>query len=140
MKATRVIRTERSFLLNARVYLSFAAFAALAVATVAGEGRPRQVQYPKYSPEIIRAPDANSQNDINDQQEKKRSFEAANAERRRQIGTDSAKLLKLALALKSEVDKTDKDTLSIGVIRKADEIEKLAHSVKEKMQLTVGAS
>jgi hypothetical protein len=37
------------------------------------------------------------------------------------------------------VDKNDKDTLRIWVIRKADEIEKPAQSAKEKMQLTVGA-
>jgi hypothetical protein len=30
--------------------------------------------------------------------------------------------------------------LSLNVIRKADEIEKLAHDVKEKMKLTVGGS
>jgi hypothetical protein len=45
-------------------------------------------------------------------------------------------LLKLATDLKTEVDKTTKDTLSLGVIRKADEIERLAHDVKEKMKLT----
>jgi hypothetical protein len=38
------------------------------------------------------------------------------------------------------VDKTNKDMLSLNVIRKADEIEKLAHSVKEKMKLTVGGT
>jgi hypothetical protein len=38
------------------------------------------------------------------------------------------------------VDKTTKDTLSLSVIRKAGEIEKLAHNVKEKMKLTVGGS
>jgi hypothetical protein len=42
--------------------------------------------------------------------------------------------------LKAEVEKTDKDTLSLNVIRKADEIERLARSVKEKMKLTVGGS
>ena len=42
----------------------------------------------------------------------------------------------MATDLKAEVDKTTKDTLSLSVIRKADEIEKLAHSVKEKMKLT----
>jgi hypothetical protein len=56
-------------------------------------------------------------------------------ERRRQIADDSARLLKLATDLKAEVDKTTKDTLSLGVIRKADEIERLAHDVKEKMKL-----
>jgi hypothetical protein len=100
----------------------------------------RQNSYPHIPPELNRIPDSNQANDINSQKDSKQSFEAANAERKKQIGSESAKLLKLATELKAEVDKTDKDTLSVGVIRKADEIEKLAHSVKEKMQLTVGAS
>ena len=56
------------------------------------------------------------------------------------IRDDCNKSLELITDLQVEVNKNDKDTLLIGVIRKADEIEKLAHSVKEKMQLTVGAS
>jgi hypothetical protein len=47
---------------------------------------------------------------------------------------DTDKLLALATQLKQEVDKTNKDVLSVDVIRKADEIEKLAHSVKERMK------
>jgi hypothetical protein len=78
--------------------------------------------------------------EMRDQQTKQQNYTAANLERRKQIADDSARLLKLATDLKSEVDKTTKDTLSLNVIRKADEIEKLAHSVKEKMKLTVGAS
>jgi len=62
-------------------------------------------------------------------------FEAINAERKKQIADESARLLKLATDLKIEVDKTTKDTLSISVVRKADEIEKLAHTVKETMKL-----
>ena len=77
---------------------------------------------------------------MHEQNAKKANFDAANLERKRQIADDSAKLLKLASDLKSEVDKTSKDTLSLGVIRKADEIEKLAHNVKEKMKLTMGGS
>ena len=99
-----------------------------------------QNTYPHLPPELNRIPDSNQAAQINEQQQKKEDFEAANAARKKQIASESAKLLKLATELKAEVDKTDKDTLSIGVIRKADEIEKLAHSVKEKMQLTVGAS
>lgn len=68
------------------------------------------------------------------------TFDAANTERRKQIADDSARLLKLATDLKAEVDKTTKDTLSLNVIRKADEIEKLAHTVKEKMKLTAGTN
>jgi hypothetical protein len=43
----------------------------------------------------------------------------------------------LSTELKAEVDKTDKDTLSLAVIRKAQDIEKLAHAVKENMKIAV---
>ncbi len=89
---------------------------------------------------INQAPDSNTQMQMRDQQSKQQNFAAANAERKKQIAEDSARLLKLANDLKAEVDKTSKDTLSLTVIRKADEIEKLAHAVKEKMKLTVGAN
>jgi len=74
------------------------------------------------------------------QNAKQQSVESPDAERKKQIADDSAKLLKLATDLKAEVDKTTKDTLSITVIRKADEIEKLAHTVKEKTKFTAGSS
>jgi nitric oxide reductase activation protein len=57
-----------------------------------------------------------------------------NNERQKQLVDDTAKLLSLANELKADVDKSSKDTLSLDVVRKADEIEKLAHSVKEKMK------
>jgi hypothetical protein len=40
----------------------------------------------------------------------------------------------LANELQADVQKSNKDTLSLDVIRKADEIEKLAKSVREKMK------
>jgi len=57
-----------------------------------------------------------------------------NFDRQKQLVLDTQKLLALANQLKSDVDKSNKDTLSLDVIRKADEIEKLARSVKEKMK------
>jgi hypothetical protein len=57
-----------------------------------------------------------------------------NVDRQKQLVSDTDKLLALANELKVDVDKSNKDTLSLDVIRKADEIEKLAHSVKEKMK------
>jgi hypothetical protein len=95
---------------------------------------------PYLLPEANRLPDANQQMEMREQQTGQQNYAAANTERRKQISDDSARLLKLATELKSEVDKTTKDTLSLGVIRKADEIERLAHNVKEKMKLTVGGS
>lgn len=47
---------------------------------------------------------------------------------------DTDKLLKLSVELKESVDKSDENVLSLDVIKKADEIEKLAHSVKDKMK------
>jgi hypothetical protein len=47
---------------------------------------------------------------------------------------DTDKLLKLSVELKESVDKSDENVLSIDVVKKAEEIEKLAHSVKEKMK------
>jgi len=57
-----------------------------------------------------------------------------NIERQKKLVEDTAKLLALANELKVAVDKSNKDTLSLDVVRKADEIEKLAHSVKERMK------
>jgi hypothetical protein len=64
-----------------------------------------------------------------DQQEKLR-----NNDRQKRLVADTDKLLVLATDLKAQVDKSTKDTLSVDVIKKADEIEKLAHSVKERMK------
>ncbi len=91
-------------------------------------------------PEANRIPDKNEQMEINERNAKEQDFTAANVERKRQIAEDTEKLLKLANDLKAEVDKSNKDTLSLSVIRKADEIERLAHVVKEKMKLSVGGS
>ncbi|MGB6975498.1 MAG: hypothetical protein WBD67_12525 [Terracidiphilus sp.] len=46
------------------------------------------------------------------------------------IRTQMAELLQLANQLQADVDKTNKDMLSLSVVRKADEIEKLARSMK----------
>jgi hypothetical protein len=140
MKSHRVHATESARPWRARWISVSAGIAVIAIAAVGSEGAPQGAQYPKYPPAIVRVPDVNKQNDINEQQQKRLDFEAANAARKKQINAESAKLLKLATELKAEVDKTDKETLSVGVIRKADEIEKLARNVKEKMQLAVGAS
>ena len=47
---------------------------------------------------------------------------------------DTDKLLKLSIELKAYVDKSDENVLSLNVIKKAEEIEKLAKSVREKMK------
>jgi len=67
-------------------------------------------------------------------QQKKELSKKRNVARQQDIKKDTDKLLELATELKQYVDKTNEDILSMDVIKKADEIEKLAHSVREKMK------
>ncbi len=50
-----------------------------------------------------------------------------------QLIADVQKLVKLSQELKAEIAKSNKDTLSLTVIKKSEEVEKLAKSVKEEM-------
>lgn len=55
-------------------------------------------------------------------------------DRRKRLLNDTARLVDLSNELKTEVDKSSRDELSLDVIRKAAEIEKLAHDVRERMK------
>jgi hypothetical protein len=55
-------------------------------------------------------------------------------ERHKRLVADSDKLLQLATELKAEVDKSTKNEMSVTAIKKAAEIEKLAHDVKDRMK------
>jgi hypothetical protein len=59
---------------------------------------------------------------------------AMNKQRQTSLQKDTDHLLELATQLKAYVDKSNEHTLSLDVVKKADEIEKLAKSVKEKMR------
>jgi hypothetical protein len=67
-------------------------------------------------------------------QQRKKMAAEENAKRQQELRKDTAKLLQLATELKQYVDKTNENMLSVEVIQKAEEIEKLARSVKEKMK------
>jgi hypothetical protein len=58
----------------------------------------------------------------------------ANKQRQEEIRTDTQKLFQLATELKDAVEKTNENMLSLDVVKKADEVEKLAKKVKEKMR------
>lgn len=58
----------------------------------------------------------------------------ANQARQADLTRDTERLVKLSTELKDYVDKTNENMLSVNVVKKAEEIEKLAHSVKEKMK------
>ena len=71
-----------------------------------------------------------------DPREQFERMQIANAFRQRQLALrhDTEKLLSLAAELKQNVDRTSPNILSMDVIKKAQEIEKLAKSVKDKMR------
>jgi hypothetical protein len=52
--------------------------------------------------------------------------------RKADLQADTEKLYRLTQELKTEVDKSNKDTLSVSVVKKAQEIERLAKSIKER--------
>jgi hypothetical protein len=60
--------------------------------------------------------------------------ESYRLESRKKATQNADKLILLAGQLKSEMDKTASGTLSADTIKKADEIEKLAHSIKQELK------
>jgi hypothetical protein len=67
-----------------------------------------------------------------------RMAKEANKKRQQDIRNDTDKLFQLATELKAAVDKSNENLLSLDVVRKAEEVEKLAKKVKEKMKESVG--
>jgi hypothetical protein len=98
----------------------------------AAEGQP-QASYslPAIDPPRTAAKPAgisdlqNKEQDANDKQQA-----AATAPGQGGVTGECADLLKMATDLKTAVDKTNQDTLSVTVVRKADEIEQLAKKVR----------
>ena len=134
-------RTAPSSIRACRFFMAGSLLALLILAAAPLDPQqPPNPNRPIHPPILTDPPDANAQMEMHQAEEKKSNYEAANAERKKQLQDDSVRLLALATELKTEVDKTNKDMLSVTVIRKAAEIEKLAHDVRIKMRLVVGAS
>ena len=65
---------------------------------------------------------------------RKRAEKERNEQRQSQLKHDTDELYKLASELKKSVDSSNENVLSVEVIRKAEQIEKLAKSVRTKMK------
>jgi hypothetical protein len=63
----------------------------------------------------------------------KHAAKLRNQERFAKIKKDTDRLLELATQLKKSVDQASDQTLSLEVVRKAEQIEKLARQVRQKM-------
>jgi septin family protein len=84
------------------------------------------------------APQVETRQDPAQKEMQDRMTRAANKKRQQDIRDDTDKLFQLATELKAAVDKTNENLLSLDVIHKAEEVEKLAKKVKEKMKDSVG--
>ena len=98
----------------------------LTVPVSAQSGRPPAGQ--RIDGSAAPPPDENQEQIAHDMAKK------ANLERQTSLKNDTDKLVRLAGELKEYVDKSNENMLSLDVIKKAEEIEKLARSVKEKMK------
>jgi hypothetical protein len=107
--------------------VGYAAVFAVAFACIAQDGKPSA--NPATTTAGGQAADANAATASDNKAQK---GTVGDSDRKKQIADESAELLAMALALKAEVDKTSKDTLSLNVIKKADQIERLAKMVKDK--------
>jgi hypothetical protein len=67
-----------------------------------------------------------------------RMLKEANKKRQQDIRDDTDKLFQLATELKAAVDKSNENLLSLEVVRKAEQVEKLAKKVKENMKEAIG--
>lgn len=103
------------------LFLALSCFARQADSSI-----PRPGQDPQFGHERTKDP---SEEKIERDREK-----AMNKQRQTSLQKDTDRLLQLATELKEYVDKSNEHMLSLDVIKKAEEIEKLAKSVKGKMK------
>ncbi|HEY2117351.1 MAG TPA: hypothetical protein VGJ51_19780 [Candidatus Angelobacter sp.] len=83
-------------------------------------------------------PQAETRQDPAQKEMQDRMTREANKKRQQDIRDDTDRLFQLASELKAAVDKSNENLLSLEVIRKAEEVEKLARKVKEKMKDAAG--
>lgn len=112
--------------------------AAFLLLAFSAAGRTQQQQIPYNQPRQINPTAADPHdpraNDPTIASIEQRQSRARNDERQKRLVADTERLLTLATQLHDDVGKTNKNILSLDVVHRADEIEKLAHSVKERMK------
>ena len=100
--------------------------------------RPASAAPVAVEPAAMKAPQGQSPQDPFQKEMQDRVLKEANKKRQEGIKKDTDKLFELATELKAAVDKTNENMLSLDVIKKAEQVEKLAKKVKENMREAVG--
>ena len=120
---------------------------AVAVPFTAGVSRALQtastsrdvVNWPPMNPLANPTADANRyMEDSMKREDNRKLFNKLNIQRHKDMASQTAKLLTLANQLKDETDRSSANAPSIISVREAEQIEKLAHDVREKMGATAG--
>jgi DNA anti-recombination protein RmuC len=109
---------------------------ALTISALHGSSVMAQVVDPSQTPDAS-ASNAQRQREPDSpwsQQQKRDMLKKQNEQRQQNIKKDTDQLLELATELKQYVDKTNENIISLDVIKKAEQIEKLAKNVKDKMK------
>ncbi len=106
---------------------------AFLLATSAARLQAQAEEPPSPSHEPIIAPQG-SDNEPWVREKQHELAKQVNLKRQQELKKDTDKLLELATQLKQYVDKSNENVLSLDVMKKAEEIEKLAKSVKDKMK------
>lgn len=82
-------------------------------------------------------PSSSDPSNVHDSVQQAKWLRGLNIERQKSMVSDANKLLKLASELNAEVSSSNQDSLTPAQLRNVAEIEKLAHSVKDKMSTSV---
>jgi hypothetical protein len=115
------------------------AFGLVLVLGISVAGQSPYPQFPSTSNGKLgrNYPDTNSQFGAEPTPDPKR-MRVLNAERQKELVSDTQKLLQLARELNAEVSDANAAAMSDAQLRKVAEIAKLARSIKEKMTYSVG--
>lgn len=95
---------------------------------------PQQLPSQQPTPPRLDGPQTNEPAPAVPSQIQKDMEKKANEQRQADLKRDTERLLKLSTELKDYVDKSNENILSLDVIKKAEEIERLARSVKTRMR------
>jgi hypothetical protein len=108
----------------------------LSILLLFGISGKAQARPPVAPPPLLQGQSAqdNAAGDEAAQRLAREAAKKANLQRQALLKADTDKLFKLATELKDSVDKSNENLLSLEVLKKAEEIEKLARSVKDKMK------
>ena len=97
----------------------------------AGLGFGQTIHLP---PSVRQGPDTASVPVRTQEEADRERIKKANELRQEEIKRDTEKLFQLSTELKDFVDKSNQGILSLDALKKAEQIEKLAHSVKSKLK------